>query len=322
MARSLRIEYEGALYHVTARGNERGKIFFSRADYLKFLEYLAAARIKYDFIVHCYVLMTNHYHLLIETHHKNLSKIMHYLNSAYTTYINIKKKRNGHLFQGRYKSILVDRDNYLLELTRYMHLNPVRANMVNQPEEYRYSSYGAYICAVDEAVCTTVVLSMLSPDISEAKQKYRIFTESAMGEKTGSPLINLYGGMILGSPAFIKSTLQQIEDQLLHSHETSHRKALQANHLADDIMALICKRYDVSSEDVTSPTRNDLRKICIYLLKRHTVLTNRQIGEQLGGMSGFAVAKAYQRMVQNVKTDAVLKKEISWLESKMSCVKG
>ena len=125
MARPLRIEYEGALYHVTARGNERGKVFFTKADYRKFREYLREGQTKYGFILHCYVLMTNHYHLLIETPEKNLSRIMHYLNSSYTTYINIKRKRSGHLFQGRYKAILVDRDSYLLELSRYLHLwNP------------------------------------------------------------------------------------------------------------------------------------------------------------------------------------------------------
>ena len=320
MARPLRIEYEGALYHVTARGNERGKIFFSRADYLKFLEYLAAARTKYDFIVHCYVLMTNHYHLLIETPHKNLSKIMHHLNSAYTTYINIKKKRSGHLFQGRYKSILVDKDSYLLELSRYMHLNPVRAKMSARPGEYPHSSYGAYIAGSDEIVATEPLLSLLSKDISDARVKYKAFVESAVGEKIESPINNLYGGMILGSPAFIKATLEQVKIGLLQSEEVSHRKALQTYNGFDEIAALVCGRYGVTINVIIG--RNDLRKICICMLKRHTALSNRQIGELLGGMRGLAVAKAYQRMVMELKTNAVLKKEVDLLEGEMSLVKG
>ena len=96
------------------------------------------AQEKYGYLLHCYVLMTNHYHLIIETPRANLSSVMHYINSSYTNYINIKKRRSGHLFQGRYKAILIDRDSYLLELSRYLHLNPVRAKMVERPEDYPY----------------------------------------------------------------------------------------------------------------------------------------------------------------------------------------
>ncbi|SPF44950.1 transposase (fragment) [Syntrophobacter sp. SbD1] len=164
MARPLRIEYEGAFYHVTARGNERWKIFFMKKDYDKFKEYIEAAEINFGFILHAYVLMTNHYHLIVETPQKNLGRIMHYLNSSYTTYVNIKRKRNGHLFQGRYKAILVDKDNYLLELSRYVHLNPVRANMTQKPEDYPYSSYRSYVGdAAESIVNPDSVLRMLTP---------------------------------------------------------------------------------------------------------------------------------------------------------------
>jgi REP element-mobilizing transposase RayT len=322
MARPLRIEYEGALYHVTARGNERGKIFFTKTDYRRFREYLADAQVKYGFVIHCHVLMTNHYHLLIETPDKNLSKIMHHLNSSYTTYINIKRKRSGHLFQGRYKAILVDKDSYLLELSRYMHLNPVRANMVERPEEYPYSSYAAYISGTDELVMVASVLSMLSKNTIAARKKYQAFVESALGVQIESPFNNVYGGMILGSSAFIKSTLKQIEDELLNKEETSHRKALRVSHGFDEIIVIVCERNGVTRENLMSSDRNDLRKMCIYLMKRYAAVTNRQIGELLGGMSGFAVAKAYQRMMMDLKTDTSLKKEMLWFESKLSRVKG
>lgn len=322
MARPLRIEYEGALYHVTARGNERGKIFYTKTDYRKFKEYLTDAQIKYGFVIHCYILMTTHYHILIETPNKNLSKIMHHLNSSYTTYINIKRKRSGHLFQGRYKAILVDKDSYLLELSRYMHLNPVRAKMVERPEEYPYSSYSAYISGNDELVTVMPVLSILSPNIVAARQKYRSFVDSALNEEMENPLKSVYGGMILGSSSFIKDTLAQIEDELLNKEETSHRKALQASQGVDDIISIVCGRNKVTLEDILSTDRNALRKMCIYLTKRFAALTNRQIGELLGGMSGFAVAKAYQRIVIDLKTDASLREEIRWFENKMSRVKG
>ncbi len=134
MARPLRIQYEHAVYHITGRGNERKKVFITKADYQRFKEYLHQTADRYGFILHAYVLMGNHYHLLGETPQANLSAVMHFLTGSYTTYFNRKRGRSGHLFQGRYKAILIDRDSYLLELSRYIHLNPVRAHLVERPE--------------------------------------------------------------------------------------------------------------------------------------------------------------------------------------------
>ena len=176
MARPVRIECEGAVYHVTARGNERSKIFFSRKDYARFKEYLGEAKEKYGFLLNAYVLMTNHYHLVVETPQKNLSRIMHYLNGSYTTYTNIKRKRSGHLFQGRYKAIVVDKENYLLELSRYLHLNPVRAKMVEKPEEYPYSSYTSFISASPESMVNVgAVLGMFSKSEKQARKLHQAF---------------------------------------------------------------------------------------------------------------------------------------------------
>jgi putative transposase len=184
MARPLRIEYEGAYYHITARGNEKRKIYFTKSDYAKFKGYLAEAKKKYGIIIHSYVLMSNHYHLIIQTPEANLSKAMHYINGSYTTYTNIKRNRSGHLFQGRYKAILIDRDNYLLELSRYLHLNPVRAGMVNRPEEYPYSSYKTYISGSKEDILSEdVILRMLSDKEGDARKKYKEFVESAIGRE-------------------------------------------------------------------------------------------------------------------------------------------
>jgi REP element-mobilizing transposase RayT len=119
VARPLRIEYPGAFYHVTARGNEKKDIFKSRRDREKFLAYLESATQRYGAVIHAYCLMSNHYHLLLETPHGNLSQIMKHINSAYTIYYNVKRKRAGHLLQGRYKAILIEADSYLCELSRY-----------------------------------------------------------------------------------------------------------------------------------------------------------------------------------------------------------
>ena len=139
MARPLRICYPGAFYHITARGNERKAIFKSNQDRVKFLSYLETAYKRYGALIHGYCLMDNHYHLLLETPGENLSQVMHHINGAYTTYYNVKRKRSGHLFQGRYKAIVVEKDAYCQELSRYIHLNPVRAGIVKSVDEYPWS---------------------------------------------------------------------------------------------------------------------------------------------------------------------------------------
>ena len=143
MARPLRLEYEGALYHVTSRGNAREGIFSDERDRERFLGILADVVARYGWICHAYCLMSNHYHLLIETPQAGLSHGMQLLNGVYTQWFNHRHKRAGHLFQGRFKGILVEKDNYLLELARYIVLNPVRAKMVQNVGDWPWSSYPA-----------------------------------------------------------------------------------------------------------------------------------------------------------------------------------
>ena len=134
MARPLRIEYPGAFYHVTSRGNERKDIFKSNTDRAMFLSYLSSAQEKYEAVVHAYCLMSNHYHLMIETPQGNLSQIMKYINSSYTNFFHIKRNRPGHLVQGRYNAILVEADAYATELSRYIHLNPASSAIGVRPK--------------------------------------------------------------------------------------------------------------------------------------------------------------------------------------------
>ena len=130
MSRPLRITYPGAFYHITARGNEQKPVFKSKRDREKFIEYLQSASERYNAVIHVYCLMDNHYHLMLETPSGNLPRIMLHINGAYTNYFNVKRGRAGHLFQGRYRAILVQKDEYAKELSRYIHLNPVRAGIV------------------------------------------------------------------------------------------------------------------------------------------------------------------------------------------------
>ena len=314
MARPLRIEYEGAFYHVTARGNERRNIFFGKSDYKRFKQYLLEAKKKYNCIFHCYVLMGNHYHLIIETPDANLNKIMHYINGSYTTYINLRRSRSGHLFQGRYKAILVDKDSYIMELSRYIHLNPVRAKITEKPEDYTYSSYKDYISGTkEEFISEDFILSILSKDKAAARKKYRIFTENAIGLEIEAPKV--YGGMILGGQAFIKDTLKKLKSNYLQKAEISHRKALNTSMEIENILEAVCKFFRKSKEEVVSDKKGDIRNIAIYLMKAHTGSKNSQIGELMGNVSYSAVAKTYQRFRKKMEKDKGLRKQIDKLAS-------
>lgn len=323
MARPLRIEYEGAIYHVTARGNERSKIFFTKRDYQKFREYLAEAKSKFDFNLHAYVQMTNHYHLIIETPNKNLGKIMHYLNGSYTTYINTKRKRSGHLFQGRYKAILVDKDSYLLELSRYLHLNPLRAKMVERPEQYGHSSYASYISDRKDAMLThEMILGMLPGGEDNSRQQYRAYVESALGEEPKSPMEKVYGGMMLGGAGFIREVLAHLENEKVERGEVSHRKALRGCTCMEEVLSVLCGHYGVALEEIAGNKRSEARKAGIYLLKKFTGATNNEIGELFGGLSYSAVTKIAQSFSMLMVKDKELEGRVRKLEGQISVFKG
>jgi putative transposase len=322
MARPLRIAFEGAFYHITARGNERRKIFLSHRDYEKFLSYLMDSLQKYGVILHVFVLMPNHYHLLIETPKPNLSSFMHCLNTAYTTYFNLKRGRSGHLFQGRYKSLVIDRDRYLLELSRYIHLNPVRAGIVERPEGYTYSSYRAYIDPRQEVLIFRDLLwSMVARGRKDGPRYYREFVQTALGEKLGNPLQKAYGGVILGGKKFIKEVLDRLKDQDVQKKEVAHRRFLRGiSPDMDEIVELVCNQFRVSREQVQGAS--PYKGYAVYLARKHTPFSNREIGRYFGGISYSAVTKIGTRIRDRMRKDPKLREKMSELEGNLSRVKG
>ncbi len=177
MARRPRIEYEGAFYHVICRGNQRQKIFKDIEDFTRYLELLGRYKNQYKYFLYSYVLMNNHVHLLIETQIVPLWKILQGINQSYTQYFNRKHRTVGHLFQGRYKAILCDRDAYLLALIKYIHLNPVRAKIVKTPDEYAWSGHRNYIQKTEGKGLTDTdqVLRMFSENKSSARRLYKAY---------------------------------------------------------------------------------------------------------------------------------------------------
>ena len=213
MARPLRIEYEGALYHVTSRGNAREKIFFTKTDHHAFLDILTQVVERYGWICHAYCLMTNHYHLLIETPNANLSRGMRHLNGVYTQWVNRQMRRTGHLFQGRFKSILVEKESHLLELARYVVLNPVRAKMVRSPRNWRWSSYRATAGQVAAPSFLTIawMLSQLGDTPSRATAAYRKFVREGKGITIWD---QLQRGSLLGTEEFVNQIAPLLNDQV------------------------------------------------------------------------------------------------------------
>ncbi len=315
MSRPLRIEYEGAFYHVVARGNERKRVFLSKADFEKFLANLKEAATRFSVVVHCYALLGNRYHLIVETPKANLSSFMHAVQSGYTTYFNTKRGRSGHLFQGRFKSILVDKDAYLLELSRYIHLNPVRAHMTDTPEAYPFSSYAAFLNPRQE----TFVFRDLILNMSHGPEGYRHFVESVIPEELESPSKDIYGGMILGKKSFIKEVLQRLKET--DRKEVSYRKTLHASTAdLDDIVALVAARFNIPKE--TALTSSPFRNYAVYLSQKHTALSNPQIGAYFGNVTFSAVTKIVSRLAARMKDDRIVRKEVKKLEKELSTVKG
>jgi REP element-mobilizing transposase RayT len=213
MARPLRIEFAGALYHITARGNARQDIYLTDDDCHQFLEILQCACDRYQWLCHAYCLMSNHYHLLIETQAPTLSKGMKYINGTYTQAFNRGHNRVGHVFQGRFKGILIDKDSYLLELARYIVLNPVRARMVRTAEDWLWSSYRATAGqAKAHALLTTDwVLGNFGRKRKIAQEKYRAFVQE--GKNQPSPWESLKNQIYLGSDNFVEDMQCKIDPE-------------------------------------------------------------------------------------------------------------
>lgn len=303
MARPLRITYPGAFYHITSRGNELKLIFLSKRDREKFLEYLESASERYNAIIHVYCLMDNHYHLLLETPSGNLPQIMRHINGAYTTYFNVKHDRAGHLFQGRYKAILVEQDEYAKELSRYIHLNPVRAGIVDLPEGYEWSSYLSYIGKKQKFkwLYTDFIYGNFGKTKSSSEKQYQIFVTSLVNSEYDSPLNNVVASTILGQSDFVSDIKEKHLTDKKIDREIPALKELADNISVDSIN----KEVDRFFSDQTRLSKN----IKIYLTKKFTGKQLKEIGEEFGiGESG--VSQSCRRFSQQIERNKKIKKKV------------
>ena len=311
MARPLRISYPGAFYHITSRGNERKAIFKSKRDREKFLEYCESAVLRYDAVIHVYCLMDNHYHLLLETPSGNLSQIMRHINGAYTTYYNTKRKRAGHLFQGRYKSILVESDEYADELSRYIHLNPVRAKMVDSPGAYEWSSFNYFIGKKKppDWLYRDFILGYFGRKTSEAQKRYQNFVESMIDKEYESPLADVVSSTLLGSSDFVK----HIKDQYLSGKK-----------LDEDVPAMkemtdkaSFNEIFISVDSLFKDDPNLSRNLKMHLCQKYSGKPLKEIAAQFGiGASG--VSQASRRVSHRLKKDKKLNKQVEKIITKLN----
>jgi len=311
MARQLRVEFEGAFYHVTSRGNLKERIFFNDRDREKFLEILERTKERYSYLLHAYALMDNHYHLLIETPKANLSQIMQNINTSYTVYINRKYRRAGHLFQGRFKGIIVDKDGYLVTLSRYIHLNPVRAKIVHKPQEYKWTSYSAYIDRTlrSSLVDTADTLSYFSDKIGKAIKRYKAFVEEDIIEGE-NPFKDVEVGIVLGGKE-LKTKILELLGQKRADEELPQIKRLRENVAIDKIISTCCMFFGRTWEELLKRGKGKSeRQIVIYLSKILSGRKNVEVGKYFG-IKGSAVSEVMKAVEMRMREDETYRGEIA-----------
>lgn len=312
MGRPLRIEYPGAFYHVTSRGNERKPIFHENGDYQRFIGYLESATERYGARIHCFCLMPNHYHLLLESPRANLRVILHHLNTAYTNYFNAKMGRIGHLFQGRYRAILVDRDSYVMELSRYIHLNPVRARLVDNPSQYPWSSYIGYVEKVNvwDWLQTDFILGQMGGDESRARNRYSRYVTEGVKAPPADPLRKTIASTVLGSEKFLESVKKRWIKKMSSHRDVSALKKLSSWPDPPWILE--------ESKRVFGAESHEARRVALYLTHRLSGFPLTEIGRFFGGISPSAVTQNTRRFENRLREDPQLSKQVALLKKKLS----
>ncbi len=326
MARAQRIEYEGAVYHVTARGNEQRAIFRDDADREHFLRRLRESLEQYEVRLYLFCLMSNHLHLVVETPRANLGRFMHRLQTAYTVYFNWRHSRHGHLLQGRYGATLVEKDAYLLRLSRYVHLNPVftavaRRRPVRERiallRQYPWSSYRRYL-GMDQRLSFVEcgpVLAMIAQNADFPTQTYRGFVEAAVGDidaaflevKNASPLC-------IGSEEF-RDRIRRLYRALAGAKPRLEDVAFHRTGAVldvDVILETVCRTLAVQRESLLRRRRNSLdRAIASRMLCEHGGLTQREAAQVLGIANGAAVCQQLRKLTRALESDRSLRDRVA-----------
>ncbi len=322
MSRALRIEYPGALYHVTCRGNEKRAIFKNDQDREKFVEIFQRSIEIYNIEVYSYVLMSNHFHILIKTPLGNLSQFMRHFNITYTSYFNRRYKRSGHLYQGRYKSLLIDRDEYFVVVSRYIHLNPIRVKaMSTVPEEekfqylegYKWSSLPGYIDKKKRNgfVDYEPILTKCGGVNAKGRKGYRklIYYNMTRGLEIKKDIV---GQCILGGEKFVKWVKEEVLGKKTDKECPQLIKL--ENYKKEDVIIKAIEKETGKLIGIIKAERGTLRQLTMDLLYRLGGLNNREIGEMFG-VDYSTVSQGRKRVNVKISKDKKLQEMMKRIES-------
>ncbi|MBM3358042.1 MAG: hypothetical protein FJY54_09980 [Betaproteobacteria bacterium] len=304
MARPLRLEFAGAFYHLTARGNARADIFLDDRDRLLFLDLLGKEIAQQRWRCHAFCLMSDHYHLLIETPEPNLVSGMRRLNGVYTQAFNRRHGRVGHVFQGRYKAILVDQDSYALELCRYIVLNPVRAAMVKRPQDWRWSSYRATAGLSTAPIWLDVdwLLRQFAHESRRARQAYRQFVSAGIGHV--SPWVHLRGQIWLGGNEFLEKMERLARGKALSNVPKAQQRPSRMT--AAEILRAVERAYRSHEGELTARQNQPAFKAWAYLLRRAANLPLSEVARRCG--VSVSRISHIQHAIETGPVDATLKR--------------
>ena len=296
MTRPWRIEFEGAYYHILSRGNERRNIFSDNDDRVSFLETLGKMSDRFEVEVYAYVLMDNHYHLLLKTNKPNISKSMQWFGTTYTRQYNIKHKRNGHLFQGRFKNFLIENDEYLMLLSCYIHRNPLRAGIVRRLVDYPWSSYPIYAYGKKspEWLHTKPILSLL--DTKDKHIAYRKMVQSYSSEET-KIWEDFRHGLFLGSQKFI----DRIKSKYLSENpdvEIPQKRQVLRDTNPEKILKKAAKVLKCDTDDFLQSSRiSDSNKLNRDLLINLLWSTGWYNNQKIGNLFGLGYSSISRRVI-------------------------
>ncbi len=302
MTRPLRLEFSGAVYHITARGDRREAIFLDDEDRQRFIRLLGRETGQQKWLLYAYCLMDNHYHLLLETPEPNLGRGMRRLNGVYTQAFNRRHSLVGHVLQGRYKSILVDRDAYLLELCRYVVLNPVRAGIVDNPAAWRWSSYQATAAEVPapQWLDTSKVLGLFHPELATAHHAYSRFVAQGLGAP--SPWENLSGQIYLGGEVFLERMQRLAATQPPDNIPLGQRVPVRPD--PQMIIQTVAHAYAIGVECLLDRSNPDPFRLLVYLLRRAANLSLKEVAS----MANVSSSRISQIQAQIEDSDELTEK--------------
>jgi len=328
MARPLRIQFENAYYHVTCRGNTGQVIFSNDADRSAFLDLLERSTDIYQTEILAYVLLSSHFHLFVKTPLGNLQEFMRHFNISYTSYYNWKHNRRGHLYQGRYKSFLVDADNYLQEVSRYIHLNPIRVRYRSDMaldekrkylRSYRWSSYGGYLSQVERMGFLQVeeVLGYFGGDTAKGRRRHEDFVMEGMTGEMTSPLERGKGHGIVGASEFIEKIKGQYIRLGAELRELPAVRKILAQVEPKKIIRVIGEVFGVGREELLRKGyRGVARGVLMEMLYRYGGMNQREIGELLG-IDYSAVSVMRKRLSELQGKDPNLSAEIERVKKRI-----